>query len=226
MKRTFAFSLSTALVMAASAAAQQVTVQLPSQQVFSVGTTVTVPDRGEALLGGVSRASTGSNNRGTPLLGKIPGTGPLFRSRGIGQSMGASNVSVRATIIDQQEMDEAVLAEAAARRGATGDSLTARQSAFLSHNMGGPLATEAPATRIVHFTPTPALPARENPEAEGKELLQRGQQAEADGKISAARIFYRMAARRLGGEQGEQLLAHAASLVEQRSADRVAARPE
>ena len=60
-------------MMVATASAQQnTTIQLPTWNVNTVGTTVTVPDGGTGLLGGINRASEGSVSRGVPLLNKIP----------------------------------------------------------------------------------------------------------------------------------------------------------
>src|SRR5262245_56452667 len=83
------------------------TVQLPTFSVFTVQTTVSVPDSGGAFLGGLSRARDGSTTRGF---------GPL-KNRGLASSRGASGMSIHARIIDNHELDEAVLAEAAAKRG-------------------------------------------------------------------------------------------------------------
>ena len=84
MRRVCAACLSLACwaVGAGSAVAQQgaTTVQLPTYSFFSVNTTVTVPDRGSADLGGVNRVAEGRNEFGTPLLPFRP-----FRNVGIGR---------------------------------------------------------------------------------------------------------------------------------------------
>jgi hypothetical protein len=92
-------------VVAVSDARAQ-TVQLPSRQVFSVNTSVLVPDRGGAYLGGVRRSSQGVTQRG-----------PL-RNRSLGGATSAGGASVHATVIDLRELDRLVLAEGAARRAA------------------------------------------------------------------------------------------------------------
>jgi type II secretory pathway component GspD/PulD (secretin) len=122
--------------------AQNVTLQLPTFQVFSVATTVVVPDRGSAFLGGVKRASYGSNTVGVPGLSKIPGAGRLFTNRGIGSEVSSSAAHATATIMDLDELDRAVLAEAAARRGVlSSDGRTAtnpaveRKAAFIAKNI-------------------------------------------------------------------------------------------
>ena len=111
--RIAALSLVAALLAAGIARGQQqvpgglpaTTVQLPSFSIFSVNTTVSVPDRGGMYLGGVNRARDGSRTRG---LG----------NRAIGSDRAANGVQVLATIHDMDELDRAVLAKAAAKRGA------------------------------------------------------------------------------------------------------------
>jgi hypothetical protein len=122
-----------------NAVGQNVTVQLPTFQVFSVATTVVVPDRGTAYLGGVNRAAYGSTTSGVPGLSRIPGVGRLFTNRGIGSEVSSSGAHVAATIMDFEEMDRAVLEEAAARRGvfsaASVDPAVERKAAFISRNI-------------------------------------------------------------------------------------------
>src|SRR5262245_4559489 len=85
------------------------TVQLPTFSVFNVTTTVSVPDRGGISLGGVDRGVDATISRGP------------IRNRGSGSSRTASGMSVHATIIDNSELDRAVLAAAAAKRGESVD---------------------------------------------------------------------------------------------------------
>ena len=62
-----------------AAAQPNITVQLPTFNVTTVQTTVSVPDGGTALLGGINRLSEGSVSRGVPMLNKIPGVSRLVR---------------------------------------------------------------------------------------------------------------------------------------------------
>jgi hypothetical protein len=121
------------------AVGQNVTVQLPTFQVFSVATTVVVPDRGSAYLGGVNRAAYGSTTSGVPGLSRIPGVGRLFTNRGIGSEVSSSGAHVAATIMDFEEMDRAILGEAAARRAVSSaaavDPAVERKAAFISRNI-------------------------------------------------------------------------------------------
>lgn len=130
-------------------------VQLPTFQYFSVGTTVVVPDRGWTYLGGVDRASYSSSRSGVPGLSHLPGAGRLFGNRGIGSEVSSSRAYAGATIMDLGELDRAVLAEAAARRGDGGAALGAggtrdpaieRKAAFLSKHI----------SRTDHLPPRPS----------------------------------------------------------------------
>jgi hypothetical protein len=99
------FRASQAFVLAAWSAAtsaQQVVVQQPVFQQFAAPTTVLVPDRGGALLGGV---------RGGGQAVTVPG--PIPMSRAAAASSGSSSVQVRAYVHDFQAMDEALLGTAA-----------------------------------------------------------------------------------------------------------------
>src|SRR5437868_10315948 len=96
------------------------TVQLPTFSVFTVQTTVSVPDGGGIALGGIDRGVDSTVNRNSGLT----------RNRGIGSSRAASGVSVSATIIDRDEMDRAILAEAAARRSVPIDSSPLKAAAL------------------------------------------------------------------------------------------------
>lgn len=84
-------------------AQQNTTVQLPTFNVTSASTTVTVPDRGTALLGGIDRMREGSVTRGVPMLSKVPGVNRLFTNRGIGREVGSMNMSVTPRIIIMEE---------------------------------------------------------------------------------------------------------------------------
>ncbi|MGI9456471.1 MAG: hypothetical protein ACR2NU_07910 [Aeoliella sp.] len=79
-------------------------IQLPTFRSFSVGTTVLVPDRGTAYLGGINGLRQGQSSFG-------------FGNRGFSSSSNAGGVSVRTSIIDHHELDRALLAEAARNGG-------------------------------------------------------------------------------------------------------------
>lgn len=82
------------------------TVQLPTFQVISVSTTVSVPDGGTVLLGGIKRLSEGRNEFGVPMLSKIPYIDRLFRNVGIGRETDSLMMMVTPHIIIQEEEEE------------------------------------------------------------------------------------------------------------------------
>jgi general secretion pathway protein D len=79
------------------------TVQLPTFNFTTVSTTVSVPDGGTVLLGGIKRLSEGRNERGVPLLSNIPYINRLFRNVGIGRDTQSLMMMVTPRIIIQEE---------------------------------------------------------------------------------------------------------------------------
>jgi general secretion pathway protein D len=82
------------------------TVQLPTFAFTSVTTTVSVPDGGTVLLGGVKRLREGRNERGVPLLSKMPWVSRLFKNVGIGRDAQSLMMMVTPRIIIQEEEEE------------------------------------------------------------------------------------------------------------------------
>ncbi len=83
-----------------------VTVQLPSFSFVSVVTTVSVPDGGTVLLGGIKRLTEGRSEAGVPLLSKVPYINRLFRNTGIGRTTESLMMMVTPRIIIQEEEEE------------------------------------------------------------------------------------------------------------------------
>nr|WP_236625180.1 general secretion pathway protein GspD [Rhodopirellula sp. SWK7] len=82
---------------------QGTTVQQPTFASTSVSTTVSVPDGGTILLGGIKRMSEGRNERGVPFLSKIPYVSRLFRNTGVGRTSTSLMLMVTPRIIIQEE---------------------------------------------------------------------------------------------------------------------------
>jgi general secretion pathway protein D len=82
------------------------TVQLPTFQFVSVTTTVSVPDGGTVLLGGIKRLSEGRREFGVPLLSKVPYINRLFRNVGIGRETDSLMMMVTPRIIIQEEEEQ------------------------------------------------------------------------------------------------------------------------
>ncbi|MBL8829363.1 MAG: hypothetical protein JNM18_20430, partial [Planctomycetaceae bacterium] len=84
------------------------TVQLPTFAFTTVTTTVSVPDGGTVLLGGIKRLSEQRIENGVPLLSKIPYLNRLFTNVGTGRSTSSLMMMVTPRIIIQEE-EEALL---------------------------------------------------------------------------------------------------------------------
>ena len=79
------------------------TVQLPVFAFTTVNTTVSVPDGGTVLLGGIKRLSEGRNERGVPFLSNVPYVSRLFKNIGIGRESESLMLMVTPRIIIQDE---------------------------------------------------------------------------------------------------------------------------
>jgi general secretion pathway protein D len=79
------------------------TVQLPTFAFTSVSTTVSVPDGGTILLGGIKRLQEGRVERGVPVLSKIPYVSRLFRNVAAGRTASSLMLMVTPRIIIQEE---------------------------------------------------------------------------------------------------------------------------
>ncbi len=79
------------------------TIQLPTQTVTTLNTTVTVPDGGTVLLGGVKRMREQRLEYGVPVLAKTPLINRLFRNIGIGRRTDSLMLMVTPKIIILEE---------------------------------------------------------------------------------------------------------------------------
>ena len=79
------------------------TVQLPTFSFTTVSTTVSVPDGGTVLLGGIKRLREGRNEAGVPMLSKVPYVNRLFKNVGIGRETQSLMLMVTPRIIIQEE---------------------------------------------------------------------------------------------------------------------------
>jgi general secretion pathway protein D len=84
------------------------TVQLPTLGTTTVSTTVNVPDGGTILLGGIKRLQEGRNERGVPILSKIPYINRLFKNVGIGRTTNTLMMTVTPRIIIPEEEEAKV----------------------------------------------------------------------------------------------------------------------
>jgi hypothetical protein len=164
---------------------QSVTVQLPEFSYFGVSTSVLVPDRGSAYLGGIGRSSSGQTTGGTPL---IP-----FKNRATGHSAGAASTTIGAWIHDFQAMDEALLAEAARRK----------QNDFASNRsvLGEALAGDATDDTLVSADEHARRQAvkQDEEQADAQRHFEKARSLVAAGKPGVAKIYFQMALRRAEG---------------------------
>jgi general secretion pathway protein D len=82
------------------------TVQLPTFIFTTVTTTVSVPDGGTVLLGGIKRLTEARNEAGIPLLSKVPYVNRLFKNVGITRFTQSLLMMVTPRIIIQEEEEE------------------------------------------------------------------------------------------------------------------------
>jgi len=199
------------------------TVQLPTFSFFSVGTTVSVPDRGSVYMGGVKRAATGRNEFGAPMLPFRP-----FRNSAIGMERSASSVRATAYIHDFDAMEEALMGQASSLQSSSyrpssqwGPAVRPSRSQIAAY--GNTLQPRNPAggsSWHAAGTSGAALPQLSVADAKAEHAAQevarndkaadyfaRGQLAEAGGKANVAKIYYQMAARRATGTLQQQVAA-------------------
>ena len=193
------------------ATAQNLTVQQPVFGVNSVATTVSVPDRGSALLGGVNRAGASR---------KQYGFGPFRPGSSAGRFHSASSSSVGVYIHDFAAMDRELLDRAAgpatqasgvlrgsaarawsslARRSAG----TAEQSRLTSTGSsavaGSSASHEAAAAAMLSRSLPPASSSSSSAQSgsvvSAERSLRLGRAALERGATSLARLHFRMATR-------------------------------
>jgi len=213
--RSLLFAASGVLLSACAAWAQPATtLQLPEFHYTTVNTTVSVPDGGTVLLGGIKRASEQRIENGVPVLGKVPGLGRLFNNNAIGKTTSAGNMSVTARIIILEE-EEAKLGLAPPTSRAGGPAVNGpafaepnavdQKADFLSRNVG---RRDAPQ---VAAPVQPAGPSRaeirarneqlaETRQREAYELYEKARTAASSGKLKVAKIYLDQAARRATGD--------------------------
>ena len=85
------------------------TIQQPEFLFTTVTTTVSVPDGGTVLLGGIKRLREGRNEFGVPILSKIPYINRLFKNVGLGRTTDSLMLMVTPRIIIQEEEEEKLL---------------------------------------------------------------------------------------------------------------------
>jgi hypothetical protein len=178
-------------LVACPAFGQNLTVQQPIVESFSVGTTVSVPVGGTVSLGGVGRARSARNT-----------FGPLPRRGAYSRGVSSASMSAGVFIHDFEAMDAAVL-NAANGSGprpaftksrysdATSYSMSRRYAAIAKYEARRSNLDEPRERRVGELTPA----ARPTAFDDVGRLLALGEAAERRGNLGVAAIHYRVAAK-------------------------------
>ena len=170
----------------ASAAHAQV-VQLPTFHVFTVNTTVSVPDSGRGFAAALQR----SRLRGP--MRNIPGPNNPRRPNQWFVNRGHNHLHKVAAAEGRQFASEEA-----------NDVLILRKAEFLSRHVARQLPEEKLAG-VAEIRRRNAV-ADQQKVAQAKKFFARGQEAEAKGRQGVAKIYYQMAAKRATGKLKAQIL--------------------
>lgn len=180
-------------LIAGRAPAQNITIQQPQFSNVTVGTTVSVPDRGSILLGGVNTAADARTM-----------TGPFRSGSRLASSRSSSTISAHVTIHDFQAMDEYLLNQApssgsGAVRGSRRSTEDAWQALRARYRHDGSHTRPAASSRADGNSsrrgsaPTVRESTAADPRA--KMYCDLGKRNERAGKVGVARLHFRMAVR-------------------------------
>lgn len=147
---------------------QQLIMQQPIVGTTSVATSVTAPNGGRVLLGGVSSAQSSRSRFG---FGQ-PGSS-------LGLSRSSNSVSVGVTVIDLREIDEAILNSVPDRRESS--------SSFARHAAAIRSAGEE--------TPRESSREAESSTERAAKFERLARKAEAENRLSVAKLHWQMAAK-------------------------------
>jgi hypothetical protein len=188
------------LAQAPGAFAQRISVQQPSIETFSVGTTVSAPDRGRVSVGGVGRSRS---SRST--------FGPFRSGTNMGLSSQSTSLGVGVRIHDLAELDRQA-------RHAAERSRSARDDVALSPSAERAYATlrdRSAARDVANGTGSVIVAKEPQAHAEGhaddtagpsaKRLLDRARQAESAGKRGLALAYLRTARDAGSVEAGKEI---------------------
>lgn len=83
-------------------------IDLPTIEIKEIRTTAVIPDGGILILGGVAESHEGGQEKGVPVLSKIPGLGRLFRSNHVNDSSRDSMFIIHGKIIIFSEEEDSL----------------------------------------------------------------------------------------------------------------------
>lgn len=192
-------------------------VQLPTFHFFSLSTTVSVPDGGDTMLGGIGRSSSGRAERGVLGLPSRP-----FDNVATTRASGASNVSASATVHDFEAMDKALQESGIGSRESTRTALGSAGSSGSRAAMSLP-KSDAPQQSIAAIRAQQAAEdaARQQ---EAAAALERGRQLLAEGKTNVAKVYFQSAVKKSTDKSDvhQQALAALRSIEQSKAAGQLA----
>lgn len=157
---------------------------VPTFNLFTISTTVSVPDRGGMLMGGSDSASNTRTEYG-------PGFG-----RGLASRSSASDAVARVWIHDFQEMEQSLGKGLARDDTPPPTGFAARMHQYASSRAKEEKPKDEPERRNSSLASTDSR-KNDSPKADlskadqAANLLKRGQDAEARGKIKVASLYYK-----------------------------------
>lgn len=162
--------------------AQEIAIQQPAIETFTVGTTVSVPDRGRMTIGGLGQGAS-----------SLTTNGPLRTGTSYGRMTGGTSVSVQAWVHDFDELDRQAL-DSANRRARRRDEVRLSPHAELAYRRLIDEDREPPegvrhaaaASPERHSNSTPSGPAADD-------YLARGLKADSAGRRGVALVYLRLA---------------------------------
>jgi len=188
------------------------TIQLPRFGFQTTTTTVTVPDRGTVLLGGIKSLRESRNELGVPILGKLPLVGRGFRNVGIGREVSSQMTTVTPYIHDFAALERELLGSSP-RLSSTRLSSTRRSNtSHLANRRARDAARDqfAQVERVrrdvnADNTAEPFDPL-DAEQAKAESYYAKARDAYRNKKVSTARIYLRMAAKRASGDLRTRVL--------------------
>jgi hypothetical protein len=187
--------------LSVSTAVAQVMLQQPAVSNFSVNTTVSVPDRGGAYLGGLQRAGAGHKSFGPFRPGTATG---VFRD--------SQSITSHVYIHDFETMDRLLLETA--RRQAPDRSLQVTGRSAAAYRLLAARKSDRHKAGVLSngrfhagrgTPPSREIPATKDRSAVAARALQLGRNALLRGRPSLARLHFQMAARYGSSEAATRL---------------------
>ena len=168
-------------------------IQLPVFHQFGVSTSVLVPDRGAAHLGGIRTAREGQVTRGSP----------FGKNQGIGREVSTSDAWAVVRIIDLKELDRLTLLAATPTEIKRLSPVAAGITSVVLREKSVSRTARLSLDQLRFERKAAAVKTR----GEAMELMAKGKEMEKRGRNASAKIYYQMAYRRGGTDLRAEALA-------------------